>query len=185
MPASLEQKIAVGIAWMTTSRATVRVLGLVSTVVLARLLVPADFGLVAMATAVAAGLELLTLFGFDHALVQRREISREHYDSAWTLNLLLGVGLAIALAAVAVPVAAFYSEPRLQAVMYVLSAKYVIDNTTNPGVVDFRRNINFRPEFVMQVGPKLAGVLVTIPLAFWLRDYRACLPACSSVPPLP
>jgi len=173
--AGLERKIAVGIAWMTTSRAAVRALGLVSTVVLARLLVPADFGLVAMATAVAAGLELLTLFGFDAALIQRKEISRQHYDSAWTLNFLLGVLLATALAVLAIPVAGFYSEPRLQAIMYILAVKYIIDNSTNPGIVDFRRNIDFRPEFVMQVGPKLAGILATIPLAFWLRDYRALL----------
>jgi len=175
MPDNLERKVAIGIAWMTTSRAAVRVLGFISTVILARLLVPADFGLIAMAMAVAAGLELLTLFGFDAALVQRKEISRDHYDSAWSLNLLLGLGLAIALVAVAVPVAAFYREPRLETIMYILGAKYIIDNTTNPGVVDFRRNINFRPEFAMQVGPKLAGVLATIPLAFWLRDYRALL----------
>lgn len=175
MSASFKRQVVVGIAWMTTARAAVRVLGLTSTVILARLLVPADFGIVAMAMAVATGLELLTLFGFDAALVQRKEISRDHYDSAWTLNILLGVGLAIALAAVAVPVAAFYREPRLEAIMYILGAKYIIDNGTNPGIVDFRRNINFRPEFVIQVGPKVAGILITIPAAFVLRDYRALL----------
>ena len=175
MSTSLERKVAVGVAWMTTSRAVVRVLGLISTVVLARLLVPADFGIIAMAMAVAAGLELLTLFGFDAALVQRKEIYRDHYDSAWTLNLLLGVALAVTLVALSVPVAAFYREPRLEAIMYIVGAKYIIDNASNPGVVDFRRNINFRPEFVMQVGPKLAGMLITIPAAYLLRDYRALL----------
>jgi PST family polysaccharide transporter len=59
--------------------------------------------------------------------------------------------------------------------MYILGVKYIIDNTSNPGVVEFRRSINFRPEFAMQVGPKTVGVLATIPLAFWLRDYRALL----------
>src|SRR5512134_1598167 len=155
MLASFKHKVVVGIAWMTTSRAAVRVLGLISTVVLARLLVPADFGIIAMAMAVAAGLELLTLFGFDAALVQRKEIAREHYDSAWTLNVLLGVGLAVALAVVSVPIAAFYREPRLEVIMYILGAKYIIENAANPGVVDFRRNINFRPEFVIQVVPKV------------------------------
>jgi PST family polysaccharide transporter len=175
MRASFERKVVIGIAWMTAARAAVRGLGLISTVILARLLAPADFGLVAMAMAVATGLELLTLFGFDAALVQRKEITRDHYDSAWTLNVLLGVGLAVALAAVAVPVATFYREPRLEVIMYIIGAKYIIDNATNPGVVDFRRNINFRPEFLIQVGPKLAGILITIPAAFLLRDYRALL----------
>jgi PST family polysaccharide transporter len=148
---------------------------LVSTLVLARLLTPADFGLVAIAMAIAAGLELLTLFGFDWALVQRKEISREHYDTAWTLNLLLGVGLAGVLAIAAVPVASFYRDPRLEAIIYVIGAKYIVNNAGNPGVVDFRRNITFRPEFVIQVVPKLIAILVTIPAAFALRDYRALL----------
>jgi PST family polysaccharide transporter len=175
MPASFERKVATGIAWMTTARAAVRFLGLLSTLVLARLLTPADFGLVAMATVVAAGLELLTLFGFDAALVQRKELSRDHYDTAWTLNILLGAGLAALLVVSAQPVADFYREPRLVMIMYAIAAKYAVDNAANTGVVDFRRNINFRPEFALQVAPKLVGILITILLAWWLRDYRALL----------
>lgn len=175
MPASFRRKVAIGVAWMTAARAAVRLLGLVSTLVLARLLTPADFGLVAIAVAIAAGLELLTLFGFDAALIQRRDIAREHYDTAWTLNLLLGAGLASALALAAVPVAAFYLDPRLEAIMYIIGAKYLVQNASNPGVVDFRRNITFQPEFVIQVLPKLIAILITIPAAYLLRDYRALL----------
>jgi PST family polysaccharide transporter len=175
MPASFKRKVAVGIAWTTAARAAARILGLVSTLILARLLTPADFGLVAIAMAIAAGLELLTLFGFDAALIQRKEITREHYDTAWTLNLLLGAGLACALAIAAVPVAAFYRDPRLEAIMYIIGGKYIIEHAGNPGVVDFRRNITFRPDFVIQVLPKLIAILITIPAAFLLRDYRALL----------
>jgi lipopolysaccharide exporter len=172
---SLKHRVVIGIAWMTTARALVRVLGLISTLVLARLLTPADFGLVAMATAVAGGLELLTLFGFDMALVQRQTLSREHYDSAWTLNLMLGTGLALAVAAAAAPAAAYYREPRLVMVMIVVGARYILLEGANTGIVDFRRNLQFGKDFVMQVGPKLFGTMVTIPLAFWIRDYRALI----------
>ena len=172
---SLKHRVVIGIAWMTTARAVVRILGLISTLVLARLLTPADFGLVAMATAVAGGLELLTLFGFDVALVQRQVLAREHYDSAWTLNLLLATGLALAVAAAAVPAAAYYREPRLEMVLIIVGARYVLQQGANPGIVDFRRNLEFGKDFVMQVGPKLFGISVTIPLAFLLRDYRALI----------
>jgi len=160
---------------MTAARFAARAIGLVSTLILVPLLAPADFGLVAMATAVAAGLELLTLFGFDTALVQRKQIARDHYDSAWTLNTLLGLAIGIALVALAMPVSQFYQEPRLDGVMYLLAAKYAIERTANPGIVDFRRRIEFRPEFLLQVVPKVAAISVTIPLAFWWRDYRALL----------
>jgi len=172
---NLKNRVAVGIAWMTAARAAVRVLGMVSTLVLARLLTPVDFGLVAIATAVAAGLELLTLFSFDVALVQRQHLTREHYDSAWTMNVLLGLALGGAVMAVAGVAADYYREPRLEAVMLIIGAKYILLGLANTGVVDFRRNLQFDKEFILQIVPKLAGIAVTIPLAVSLRDYRALI----------
>src|SRR5690606_35546489 len=110
-------------------------LGLVSTLILARLLTPEDFGLVAMATAVAAGLELLTLFAFDVALVQRPRLTRADYDSAWTLNLLLGLGLGLAVMAAAGPAALYYREPRLEGVLLIIGAKYVLLGFVNTGKI--------------------------------------------------
>ncbi|MBN8279363.1 MAG: lipopolysaccharide biosynthesis protein [Gammaproteobacteria bacterium] len=171
----LNRKVAFGMAWMAGARVAVRALGLVSTLVLARLLVPADFGIIAMATSIAAGLELLTLFGFDMALIQRKTLTRDDYDSAWTLNTMLGIGMATLLVLGAGAGAAFYREPRLEPVIMLLAIQYAVKNAANPGTVDFRRNLDFRWEFVSQVIPKLGGVVITIPLALWLRDYRALI----------
>ena len=175
MTGSLKRRVATSIAWMTSARAAARLIGLISTLVLARLLTPADFGIVAMAMSIAAALELLTSFSLDSALVQERHIQRSHYDTAWTLNLLMAVALAVALALSAGLTASFYREPRLEHLMYFIGLKYIIDNALNPGTVDFRRNLAFEREFVMQVGPKLTSIFITVPLAFWLRDYRALI----------
>ena len=169
------RNVATGIAWMASARVVVRIVGLLSTLALARLLAPIDFGLVAMAMVVAGALELLTLFSFDVALIQIQKIGREHYDSAWTLNLLMGISLASALV-LATPIAAdFYHEPRLHWILPLIALKYLIDNAANTGTVDFRRELKFGPEFVLQVVPKITSVMVTVPLAFWLRDYRALI----------
>lgn len=170
-----ENLAAAGIAWMASARMAVRVLGLLSTLFLARLLAPADFGLVAMATVIASGLELLTLFNFDMALVQTRNIARAHYDSAWTLNIALGAALALVLVAISGQIASFYGEPRLEVIVWILAAKYLVDSAGNPGTADFRRLLHFRPDFYLQVVPKIAGVGFTLTLAWWLRDYRALL----------
>jgi len=172
---NLNSRVARGIAWMASARAVVRILGLVSTLVLARLLVPADFGIIAMATSVAAGLELLTLFGFDVALIQRKTLVRDDYDTAWTLNTLMGLGIALLLVATASLAADYFREPRLVAVNMLLALQYAIKNAANTGTVDFRRNLDFRWEFITQVVPKVGGVIITIPLAFWLKDYRALI----------
>ena len=97
--------MAKGAAWMTSFRIIDQCIGVVSTSILARLLVPADFGLVALATSMIAVLEVLGAFGLETALVQRANVSREHFDSVWTFNLLFGLGLGVIVSALAWPIA--------------------------------------------------------------------------------
>src|SRR5438105_8036373 len=94
---SVQDRMARGAAWMFSARWVDKILGLVSTLVLARLLLPEDFGLVAIATAFIALLALLTNFGFEVALVQHQNPTREHYDTVWTIGVLFGGALATAL----------------------------------------------------------------------------------------
>src|SRR5437899_3290473 len=111
---SINQKMARGIVWMVGARLMDRLIGVLSTLVLARLLVPDDFGLVAMATAILGILELLGAFNFDLALIQRNEPGREHYDTVWTFNVLFGLLCGAALVLLAIPASTFYREPRLE-----------------------------------------------------------------------
>ena len=85
-----------GASWNVRLRVADRGIGLLSTVILARLLVPADFGVVALATSLIALLALLGDFGFDLALIQNPNADRRHFDTVWTFNVLFGLVLAIA-----------------------------------------------------------------------------------------
>ena len=105
MSASLGRTLVRGSAWMIAFRLLDRSIGLISVLVLARVLTPADFGLVAMATALIAFVELFGSFGLEVALIQRPGATREHYDSAWTMNALIGVSIAVVLFACAWPLA--------------------------------------------------------------------------------
>src|SRR5258707_807323 len=111
MPASTERKMVSGAAWMGLFKLVERSLGLASTLILARLLSPQDFGLVAMALSFIVMAELLTGFGFDIALIQNQAADDQHYHTAWTCNVLLGVLVFLLMLGAAAPVAAFYSEP--------------------------------------------------------------------------
>jgi O-antigen/teichoic acid export membrane protein len=170
---SVNRKMAAGIAWMSLMRIGVKGLGLVSSIVLARLLVPADFGLVAMAMSVILALELLREFSFDVALIQRQDADRSYYDTAWTLNVLLGLLLASLLVLAAFPTAAFYNEPRLRNVMLVLALGMLISGFENIGVVAFRKDLAFHKEFILRVAQKACAIAITLPLAFTLRSYWA------------
>lgn len=169
----LRRKLAVGATLMVLVRFIDRGLGLISMIVLARFLVPDDFGLVAMATVVIALAELLSTFGFDLALIHKSSADRSHYDTAWTLNALIGAAVCAALLALAYPAAWFYGEPRVAAVLAALSIAPLIQGFENIGVVAFRKDLNFRAEFLWVSGRRLANVLIVLPMAYYLRSYWA------------
>jgi lipopolysaccharide exporter len=170
---SVQRRIAAGAAWMVLFKIVDRMLGVVSTVILARLLVPADFGLVAMAMSVIALLELMSAFGFDVALIQKQSPSRADFNTAWTLNLSIALCVAAMTAALAVPVAGFYGEPRLVEVMLVLGLGWLIVGFENIGVVEFRRNMDFRSEFLFMAARRLIAFVIGLAAAFALRTYWA------------
>jgi len=95
----INERMATGIVWMITARLVDRGIGMVSTLLLARLLAPDDFGLVAMATAIGGLLDVLGAFSFDLALIQKKNAERRHYDTVWTLNVIFGLGCTAALLA--------------------------------------------------------------------------------------
>src|SRR5882672_4405598 len=173
MAASLGSKVAAGVAWMVVFKLLDRSIGIVSVVILARLLVPADFGLVAMATAIIAIIELLSSFNFDIALIQNQEATRAHYDTAWTLNVAIATVCALVVAAAAFPAGAFYSDPRLGPIMLSLSLATWIRGFENVGIVAFRKDLQLNREFQLLLTKRLAVFLVTISIALATRSYWA------------
>ena len=171
--ASIKQKMARGAAWMMLASFSNRAVGLVSTLVLARLLVPADFGLVAMAISVIAIMELLTAFSFDSALVSNHSAPPEHYHTAWTLNIIFTACGTVVLMALAWPASVFYNDPRLFPVLAVIGGSLLFQAFENIGVVAFRKEMTFGREFTFMMGKRLAAVLVTIPTALLTHSYWA------------
>nr|WP_179210334.1 lipopolysaccharide biosynthesis protein [Crenothrix polyspora] len=165
--------MAKGAAWMVGFKMLERSIGLVSTIILARLLEPGDFGLVAMATAFLGLLTLLTSFSFDVALIQKQDADRHLYDTAWTFNVIFGVLLALVLVATAIPLAQFYNEVRLEQILYVLAISTLLGGFGNIGPVAFRKDLQFHKEFYFLLAKKLMGFTVCMILAFTLRNYWA------------
>lgn len=173
-PASgLGRRMTRGAAWVVGTRTAVRLLGVVGTIVLARLLTPADFGLIALATVVAAGLEQLGWFGFEVWLIRHPRPRRAHYDTAWTLTVLRGAVIALALFTASEAVAAYFEEPRLRDLLRVLALGALVQGAVNIGTVDFQRELAFHKEFVLFTAPKLLSLVVTVALAITVRTYWA------------
>lgn len=169
----LGSRFVQGAAWMLAAKLGERGLGLVSTLILARLLLPADFGLVAMAAPVVALIELLGALGMDSALIQRRDLKRSHLDTAFTIGLIVAIVIALSLWLVAPFAAEYFREPRLEAIIMWLALGNLIQGFGNPGFVLFRKEINMRPEVTLLVAKKLTSLLVATVAAIVIGNYWA------------
>lgn len=172
---SIGREMAKGAAWMVLMRLAIRGIGLVSTLVLARLLVPEDFGLIAMSTSILFAVEALSQFSFDIALIRDSKASRAEYDTAWTLGIIRGWVTGALVVVFAVPIGHAFVEPRLPLVLCGLAVATVLEGYQNIGIVDLRKDLRFREEFIFLVTQKVMSFGVTIVLAVILRQYWALL----------
>lgn len=172
---SIRKKMASGAIWMVSGRLLERSIGLLSTIIVARILSPDDFGLVAMATSLMAVIEVLGAFSLDSAIIQNNKSNRSHYDTAWTINLIYALGTALVLALLANPASKFYSEPRLIGVIYALAIAALINGFGNIGVVEFRKELNFRKEFTFRLLNRVILFTTTVIAAIIFRNYWALI----------
>lgn len=170
---TIGRRIADGALWMVGFKLADRFIGLLSTLVLARLLTPADFGIVAMATAFIALLELATWFSFDLALIQNQQASRAHYDSAWTMNAIVALSMGAIMVLAAPYVASFYRTPPVAPILQVLAVGILAQGLENVGTVAFRKELNLRKEFAFLFTKRMIAVTIGIALAIALRSYWA------------
>jgi O-antigen/teichoic acid export membrane protein len=164
-----------GAAWMVGMRWALRGIGLVSTIILARLLSPTDFGVIAMAMAFIGFLEVLLETGIDQTVIRLSKPERADYDGAWTLQVMIGVALTVLIFVAAPFVASFFREPALELAVQVLSLRAIGLGLVNIGIVDFRRELDFAKEFRFTVYEKLISFVVVIAAAVLLRSYWALI----------
>lgn len=172
---SILARTARGAGWIFAFRLLTRILGTASTFILAILLLPVDFGLVALGIAFMQSAEIISYVGVEDALVREKAPDRAMYDTGFTLNLVRGVLMTIGLAGLAIPVARFFHDPGLINVMLALAFAALLEACSNIGMVDFRRNFEFDREFVWLTIPRLAQVALTIGSAIILRNYWALI----------
>ena len=168
-------RTAAGALWALAARQSERLIGIANIAVLARVLTPADFGIVGMAGAAVSLVEILNAFGFDWALVRMAHPSKAHYDSAWTMRLLLGFTMAAVIAALSYPLTVFYGVPSIAVVLLAMAGNSLISSCENIGTVDFRRDMRFDREFRFRLTSKVLSFAASLAAAITLRSYWALI----------
>lgn len=159
--------IMVGMRWVD------RLIGLASTLVLARLLVPDDFGIVAMASVVIGLIDVLMDVGVATTLVQNTRAEKKDYDVAWTLRLFQSTGAALLVCALAIPAASYFQNDRVAPVMLALALATFLPGLENIGIVSFQKRMEFGQDFRFFFIKRMGGFLITMISAWILRDYWA------------
>src|SRR5659263_222395 len=123
---NLKTRTVRSIGWSATSQIAQLLMSVLMLAILARLLTPSDFGLIAMVTVFSSFVAIFSNFGLTSAIIQKKEISDETLSSTFWINVGLGALLTIAFTASAPLVAAFYSEPRLTPLVVFISTTLFI-----------------------------------------------------------
>ncbi len=167
------RSVAVASFAMVGFRFISRGIGLLSTLILVRLLAPSDFGLVGLATAVFGVLDQLTELSLGLALIRTPVLDRPRLDTAWTLGILRGLLVAGALALTARLSASWLADPRVAWIVWVMAAATVLQSLENIGTVRWRRALRFDRVFTYRLTGRLTGFFVTIALAWAFHSYWA------------
>lgn len=140
--------VGAGIRWGVIDQGAQVVLRLATNILLARILVPRDFGVVALAVVVVNFAVILSGLGLGSALIQRRELTERHVTTAFTTSAAFGVLLAGAVAIGAWPAAVFFREDALRGLLPALGLTFVfrgIEVTPNDVLV---RELRFREYYL-------------------------------------
>jgi O-antigen/teichoic acid export membrane protein len=169
----LTRKTAGGATSLISARLASKAIDFVVLLILARLLAPTDFGIIAIAMTAISIIEAVFELPLYQVLVSLDVIERRHLDTAFTLGAMRGLAMAVILSAAAWPLAHFYHDPRLAGLILVLSVAPGLRGLGSPRLVTFAKRMDFRRELACEVICKLVSLMLAVTAAFTLRDYRA------------
>jgi len=165
------RQVAVGSLVLVGVRLLTRLLDLAAMLLLARLLLPADFGIVAIAMTLVSLVETVLEMPIGEALLRLPVITPRHYDTAFTLTALRGLTLTVIMLACAWPFARFYGDDRLVWLVCVLGIAPAVRGMPSPRMISFHKQLSFWRDFVVELTGKLIAFAVAITLAVITGSY--------------
>jgi lipopolysaccharide exporter len=150
-----------------------RGIGLISTIILARMLSPDDFGILAIVTLIIYFFEILANLGTEQYIIQKENLEGKDLDTAWTLNIIVKSGI-FAVFLITIPyIVDFYQQESLTLPLYCISLLLLISSLHSPGVMVLKREYNYKPILKLSFIQKIITFSVTISLVYYLKSYWA------------
>jgi O-antigen/teichoic acid export membrane protein len=153
--------------WQAFQMGGVKLLYMIRLLVLAILLTPADFGLIAIALASTSFLMNLTNFGLIPAVVQAKDMDEAQYDAVWTFDVtrsIIVTGLTVIFAPL---IAEIFAEPRAVPIIQVLAIRPLLESLISIRIAALNRNLTFRPLAILKIIEAILNAIISIGLARW------------------
>jgi O-antigen/teichoic acid export membrane protein len=163
---NLKQKAINSTKWSAIENWTSEILSLLVFLLLARLLQPADFGLVALASVFVVVLTTLSHQGFAQAIIQRKNLEPEHLDSAFWINTSIGALLALGLFFTSPLLAVMFTQPELSAVLRFLSLTLIFNSLVGVHTGILTRDLQFKALALRRIFSFAVGGCVGIYMAY-------------------
>lgn len=179
MSDSLNKKVKTATKWSTVGEIVAKLVTPISSMVLARLLTPDAFGVVTTLTMIITFAEIFTDAGFQKYLVQHEFKDAQDREESTTVafwsNLVMSFILWGIIAFFADPLAALVGNPGLGYVLIVACVSIPLAAFSSIQMALYKRDLDFKTLFKVRIVSTLVPLIVTVPLAFWLRSYWALI----------
>ena len=160
------RKTASGVLWSAIERFSVQAIQLILSVIIARLVQPSDYGLIAMLSIFMAIAQTFIDCGFSNALIHKQQRTNIDYSTAFYFNVLIGV-VVYAILYVSSPfIASFYSEPRLELLTKVISLNLIINSLSIVQITKLTVDMNFKLQAIISLAAVVVSGGVGVYLAY-------------------
>jgi lipopolysaccharide exporter len=170
---SLQQRALRSGIWISITSVIVNALGLVKSIVLARLLAPEIFGLMAVSMIILRGIETFTRPGIASALIHRQNGFEDAKYTAFSMFLIRGLLLSTILFFSAPFIAEFYEHDLLTSILQVIAIAFIINSFNNINTISYQKKLNYRRLANLEQTVAVVNTIVTIALAYYLRSVWA------------
>lgn len=150
-----------------------RLISVISMVILARILEPSDFGLVAISLLLMNFVQVVSTTGGGQYLLSRDRLTSEMVFTSWTLNFFIKTSLAILLAFFSTFVADYYDDPRLVPLVVVMATQVFIESLGSPAMIYKRKALQLGEITKWEVYIKVITATVSITIAYIYESYWA------------
>jgi len=167
--------VAVGTAIFMGMRWALRFIGLISTIVLARLLVPDDFGLVAIAVSYIGLIDGITDIAIRNSVIRHGGDDRAFLDTVFTVQVIRGLAVSLVVLGSSFILPAMIGDERLTPIIWFMALGTVWGSFLNPHLALFERDLDFRRESILQISAKVLSTVTAIVVAVIFRNYWALI----------